>query len=299
MKFSDTRASQEVDERVVLPGTVGLALAAISVLLTLGSVVAALLLFPEGTPVSADPGAAAIPVWVTILPPLAGILLTLVLPWRPPPMPALPLRLNRLLLTTGVLLALLATFTLAAILVPLVGEGYILGKFLLLMLLPAVLLLVVRNSVVIETRPGMWRWWAPLVVVAVWFYLSQLAPWNPSYDPGEIDPVVLIVAALATAITAGVGEELFFRRWLQTRMEALFGAWAGIGVTSILFGLFHLGSHGTGAGWVDAARVIALQGLFGWFLGVMWWRYRNLLMIILVHLLVNGWGVIAYLVSQG
>lgn len=48
---------------------------------------------------------------------------------------------------------------------------------------------------------------------------------------------------------------------------------------------------------MDVARVIAVQGTFGWFLGVLWWRYRNLAVIILAHLISNGWGVVVYLVG--
>ena len=69
-------------------------------------------------------------------------------------------------------------------------------------------------------------------------------------------------------------------------------------MTSVLFGLMHLSSHGTGEVLVDIARVIAIQGTFGWFLGVLWWRYRNLTLIIGAHLLSNGWGVITYLMAQ-
>lgn len=37
---------------------------------------------------------------------------------------------------------------------------------------------------------------------------------------------------------------------------------------------------------------------FGLFLGVLWWRYRNLALIILTHLIVNGWGVALELISR-
>lgn len=268
-------------------------------LVTVASIVTLMVTMPEGTTVSADANAPTLSNWVNIGPSLVGIALTLVLPWRAAPMPVVPVKRGRLLVTTAALPVLLAVFVLATILLPLQGEGYILGKFVLLMLLPAVLLLVVRGSVRIETRRGAWRWWAPVLVLAVWFYLSEVAPWNPPYDPGDVDTSLLITAALVTAITAGIGEELFFRRWLQTRLEATLGAWAGIGVTSVLFGLMHLGSHGTGDLWLDVARVIAIQGCLGWFLGVLWWRYRNLTMVILAHLIINGWGVLVYLVGQG
>lgn len=277
----------------------GRLLFAVSVLVTLVSIAVVMVALPEGTEVSSDSSAPALPYWVIIGPSVVGILLTLLLPPRQTPMPTVPLRRGRLLMTTAALLVLLAVFTIVVTLGLVQGEDYILVKFVLFMVLPAVLLLVVRGSLRIETRPGAWRWWAPLVVLAVWFYLTEVAPWNPPYDPGDVDTGFLIVAAVATAITASVGEELFFRRWLQTRMEALLGAWAGIGVTSVLFGLMHLGSHGSGDLWLDVARVIAVQGTFGWFLGVMWWRYRNLTLVILAHLISNGWGVVVYLVGQG
>ena len=190
---------------------------------------------------------------------------------------------------------LFLVFTAGAAMVPWRNEDYILAKAALLIALPALLVLTVRRSVRIHRGSGAWRWWAPAVVVVVWFLLAELAPWNPIYDPGDVDPTFLIIAATATALTASVGEELFFRRWLQTRLEAGLGVWAGIGVTSVLFGLMHLGSHGTGQIWLDVAQVIAVQGTFGWFVGVMWWRYRNLTMVILVHLLSNGWGVLVHL----
>lgn len=280
------------------PRRLGRALLVGSVVLSVGSIAIVMLLLPGGTPMSSDPGAPSLPNWVIILPSAVGILLTLVLPWRAAPMPVVPVRWSRLLLTTTGMLVLLAAFSLAVGLVPLRGEDYILGKFVLLMLIPGLLLLFVRHAVKIRTCTGLWRWWAPLLVIAVWFSLSQSAPWNPRYDPGDVDPALIIIAAVATAITAGVGEELFFRRWLQTHLEAALGAWAGIGVTSILFGLMHLGSHGTGEVLVDIARVIAIQGSFGWFLGVLWWRYRNLTLIIAVHLISNGWGVITHFITQ-
>lgn len=283
---------------VVAPGWLRRVLFMASVLLTVASIVVLLVAMPEGSTVSSDPVAPTLSYAAIIGPSLVGIAVTLALPWRAVPMPVVPVKRRRLVVTTAGLIVLLAVFVLATVVVPLQGEDYVLGKFVLLILVPAMLLLVVRRSVKINVRRGAWRWWAPLVVLAIWFYLSQLAPWNPPYDPGDIDISVLIVAAVATAITASVGEELFFRRWLQTRVEAMVGAGAGIGITSVLFGLMHLGSHGTGELWLDVARVIAIQGTFGWFMGVLWWRYRNLAAVILAHLISNGWGVVVYLVVE-
>lgn len=175
---SDPRRS-EAHDGTALPRRLGRAMLVGSVLLSAVSIATIMLLLPGGTPVSSDPGAPSLPNWVILLPPAGGILLTLVLPWRAGPMPVVPVRLSRLLLTTTGLLVLLAVFSLVTGLVPLRGEDYVLGKFVLLMLIPGVLLLLVRDAVKIATRSGWWRWWAPLLVIAAWFYLSQVAPWNP------------------------------------------------------------------------------------------------------------------------
>lgn len=263
--------------------------------LTVASIITMLVAAPDGVIASSDSTAATPALWTLLLPSAAGIVLTLLLPRHPEPLPAQAVDRGRLIVSTLGLLGLLLVFTVGTGLVPWRNEDYILAKAVLLMALPGLLVLTVRRAVRIHRGSGAWRWWAPAVVVVVWFLLAELAPWNPIYDPGDVDPTFLIIAATATALTASVGEELFFRRWLQTRLEAGLGVWAGIGVTSVLFGLMHLGSHGTGQIWLDVAQVIAVQGTFGWFVGVLWWRYRNLTMVILVHLLNNGWGVLVHL----
>lgn len=266
-----------------------------ALVLTAASIITMLVVAPDGVIASADSTAATPALWTLLLPSAAGIVVTLLLPRRAEALPAQIVDRRRLIVSTLGLLGLLLVFTVGTGLVPWRNEDYILAKAALLILLPALFVLTVRRAVRIHRGSGAWRWWAPAVVVVVWFILAKLAPWNPIYDPGDVDPTFLIIAATATALTASVGEELFFRRWLQTRLEAGLGVWAGIGVTSVLFGLMHLGSHGTGQIWLDVAQVIAVQGMFGWFVGVMWWRYRNLTMVVLVHLLSNGWDVLVHL----
>lgn len=250
---------------------------------------------PSGTVVSRDPGAPSVPHWVTLMPVLVGIVLALLLPRPSPSRPATVTSPRSFRVTTAVLVGLAVVFPLAVAALPLEGEDYVLGKAVLLMLIPAIVLLAVRGSVTIAWRKDASRWWAPAVVIVVWTLLSQVAPWNPAFDPAGIETAVILTAAIATAITAGVGEELFYRRWIQTRLEAALGSWPGIVLTSLAFALVHLGSHGTGQPLLDVARVILVQGSFGLFVGVLWWRYRNLTAIILVHLISNGWGVAAAL----
>lgn len=276
----------------------GIGVVAFGAILWVASFVTLLVISPSGTAVSSDPGAEEIAYWVTLLPSVVGIALVLLLPRRLRVRTAVVDQRRPFAVTTVVLLGLAAVFPLAAALVPLRGELYVLGKLVLLIMIPAALLLVVRRSVRIDLRKSAARWWAPAIVVVVWTVLSQVAPWNPTFDVAGLDPAFVVTAAVATALTAGVGEELFYRRWLQTRLEAGLGAWAGIVLASLAFALMHLGSHGTGDIFVDIARVVVVQGSFGLFLGVLWWRYRNLLANIIVHIFANGWAVGSALLTQ-
>jgi len=256
-----------------------------------------LVALPDGAPTSSDPGAPAVPWWVVLLPAAVGVALTLVVPRRPAAMPAVVADARRHRASTAALVACAVAFPLVVGLLELGGgEGYVLAKLVLLMLVPAVAVATLRGVRIAWAR-GRWRWWAPAVVVGVWVLLSQVAPWNPAHDLSGIDPTLLVVSATATAITAGLGEELFYRRWLQTRLEAGLGAWPGIALTSLAFALMHLGSHAAGEPVLDVARVVVSQGSFGLLMGVLWWRYRNLVAIVVAHLVVNGWDVAAHLLA--
>ena len=52
--------------------------------------------------------------------------------------------------------------------------------------------------------------------------------------PGSLLPLVLMVAVLGPAV-----EELLFRGYVQPRLVRRWGAWVGVGVTSVAFGLYH------------------------------------------------------------
>lgn len=266
-------------------------------LLLLGSVAVLIGSGSTEMEVSSDDGAPALALWAVVLPQTVGIVLALLLPRRAEPMPAVPVRRGRLALTTIALVALAIAFPVAVQWWGLDDEYYVLLKFVMFMVLPALVVLIMRKAVRIEWRSGAWRWWGPIIAVGAWTLLSQAAPWRPRADFSPYDLEFLIVAAIATAITAGIGEELFYRRWLQTRFEAALGPWPGIALASLLFALMHLGSHGSGDLVHDVALVIVAQGTFGLFMGVLWWRYRNLTMIVVAHVITNGWAVAAYLIG--
>lgn len=271
---------------------------AVCVLAYVLSVAAVVVGHPEGLTVSADPSAPTLPLWQVFLPPLVGAALTLLLPPRRTSQPAVVGDARAFRRGTAFLLGL-AVLTIGLGLSPLSDVDFVLSKALLFILLPALALRFVWRSGVEALRAGgAWRWWAPLAVVVVWAWLSQAAPWVPAADFSGYDPTFLLIGAAVTALTAGVGEELFYRRWLQTRLEAWLGPASGIALTCVLFGLMHFGTHGSADLLRDATLIVSVQGTTGLFLGLMWWRYRNIAMNLLTHLIMNGWAVAAYLLTR-
>lgn len=112
--------------------------------------------------------------------------------------------------------------------------------------------------------------------------------WSTPFDISGMNIGFVISVAVLTALTAGVGEELFYRRWLQSRLETILGPTLGVLVVALIFSLMHVGSHGTGQFWTDMSRAVVIQGSFGLMLGILWLRFRNTFMIVALHVIANG-----------
>jgi membrane protease YdiL (CAAX protease family) len=106
----------------------------------------------------------------------------------------------------------------------------------------------------------------------------------------------IILAFVWLAIEAGLVEEYFFRRLLQTRLETLTRSRAGgIVITALLFGLVHapglyLRPSHTGEDFASPPSLLFAIGYAivilspsGFFLGVLWTRTRNLAVVVAVH----------------
>jgi len=80
-----------------------------------------------------------------------------------------------------------------------------------------------------------------------------------------------------TCITAGVTEELLFRGYLQTRLEKLFNnAWLGIIISSLIFGLMHMG-------WHDLLQLIGTFWI-GLVFAFFYYKYKNIKILVLLHI---------------
>ena len=263
------------------------------------AIVTTLLHRPDGVVISSDPGYAPRPVPLLLVPTLAAALLTVLLPRGTGRAQAAVRRPRAVRAETALLLALVLAFPLLVPLLPL-PEDYVLLKAVMFLLVPvAVLALSARHvgpSVAVG-RPAVARWQL-LLPPLVFAGLATVGPFSSGMPSVWPPPALLAVSAVATAITAGFGEELVYRSFLQTRLEALLGPWSGLLLASLLFGLMHTPSHGEGPLWADAAQMIALQGTSGIALGMMWRRWRRLWVCVLAHVLLNGLGVLLHLIGM-
>lgn len=89
--------------------------------------------------------------------------------------------------------------------------------------------------------------------------------------------VDLAVALVVVGGLAGTAEELLFRGYYQTRLTERFGAFAGIAIASIAFGLAHVEPH-------HAAFALC----FGFYVGWLSWRARSIWPAIVVHVTNNA-----------
>ena len=94
--------------------------------------------------------------------------------------------------------------------------------------------------------------WRPTVVLAVVFAAVQFSITLWGYDlPAPVDWVPLTLMSL----TVGVFESVFFRGFIQNRLEDSFGPVLGIGGAALLYGRYHIG-YGMGG-----TEIVFLIGL--------------------------------------
>ncbi|RSM76943.1 CPBP family intramembrane metalloprotease [Amycolatopsis sp. WAC 01375] len=239
--------------------------------------------------------------WGAVIPALVGILLVRAIPLRAPSLPAEVDDRRALRRQAGALALIAFVWPPALFLVSMAGQQALvrdiwgLAKPLVFLVLPLILLRTLRpqgkpDPFRLTWRPRQtWRWLAPIPAVLVFGWLYVLGPLAPPLPTAEDypDPVYLAVGATLTFFTANVLEEVFFRGMLQTRLEALFGRWPGILLTSLLFAWLHLPTHGQGSLPLTLGAIVAFQGFFGLFTGYLWSRYRNLWAPIAAHTAMN------------
>ncbi|MEU0507794.1 MULTISPECIES: CPBP family intramembrane glutamic endopeptidase [Amycolatopsis] len=227
-----------------------------------------------------------VPMWVRWIPVAVGIALVRFVPARPAPVTP---HERRTVVEASVLLAAAVLF---AVVLAVAGGGepaHTVSKLVLLLVVPVLLFRWSRGAGktgVSATGP----WWTPVPAVAAWFAVSYAGPWAlPMSDYAFTVDVLTLVATLVVGfLVNSVLEEVFYRRWLQTRWEALLGRWPAIVLTSLLWAGWHVGIQGTGDLPSDLAATFVNQGVAGLFLGYLWSRHRLMWPVITVHGAMNA-----------
>jgi membrane protease YdiL (CAAX protease family) len=146
-------------------------------------------------------------------------------------------------------------------------------------------------------RETAWSWWqmaalgvgVGLAVVACSQVLDRTTEWAKrlSREFGKYFGKVNTEETLMLAISSGVAEEVFFRGVVQQGLTtyAFSGpheVWLGIAVSSLIFGLLHIGPDmKTFLPWT--AMALAMGVGFGW----MYWATGTLLAPVLAHFTIN------------
>ncbi|RKT86217.1 CAAX protease self-immunity [Saccharopolyspora antimicrobica] len=227
-----------------------------------------------------------VPMWTRWMPALVGIALVRLVPLSVPDGEPLPAerapRLKAAVLTaSAVLFAVLLWFADQP------EPTHTVLKLVLLLGVPAVLFWVLGRGAIPRTPVHRL---APAIPVLAWLLLSYTGPLAapPSDFGSTVDLTTLLVTMVVVFLINSFLEEVFYRRWLQTRWEFLLGRWPAIVLASLLWAVWHIGIQGNGDLPVDLASAFANQGVTGLFLGYLWSKYRAMWPLLLIHGAINA-----------
>lgn len=171
-------------------------------------------------------------------------------------------------------------------------------KMLLLLVIPCTIYFKHWNygtkDLLLGFRPSLMNSAAALVMATCGFFLnaSHITPVRENIGLFPDASIRLFVAVIMPLLSAGLPEELFFRGFLQTRLEKKWGRVVAVLLQAILFTAWHLPSRyllssGVEGQAGDFAGVLLQTGLpvfvIGIIFGIHWSRYRNIILLILTH----------------
>lgn len=171
-------------------------------------------------------------------------------------------------------------------------------KILLLLIIPGYIYFIRWNYLVkdltLGLKPSVKNFLAIALMVALGFFLnaSHLKPLENTIYTFSDATLRLALGIIMPLFTAALPEELFFRGYLQTRLEKKWNRISAALVATLLFTAWHLpsryllstGVEGQAGDWAD---VILKTGvpvfIIGFIFALHWSRYRNIILLILTH----------------
>lgn len=171
-------------------------------------------------------------------------------------------------------------------------------KIFLLLIIPGYLYFIRWNyqikDVTLGLRPTLKTVLATAFMVVLGFFLnaSHLKPLGNTIDTFSDAPLRLTLGIVMPLFTAALPEELFFRGYLNTRLEKKWNRFSAAILSTLLFTAWHLpsrfllskGVEGQAGDW---GQVILHTGvpvfIIGFIFALHWSRYRNIILLILTH----------------
>jgi len=137
---------------------------------------------------------------------------------------------------------------------------------------PLRIFVIALGSIFISIASSYVLWVAYMVLPG--FIWSTGPGWDPyGYENSIIGATVL---ALVTGVAPGIAEELLFRGYIQSRLLRRWPAPVAIGVTSVLFGIYHMN-----------AEQLFTTSFMGLWLGVIAWRTGSVVPGMAAHVAIN------------
>jgi len=171
-------------------------------------------------------------------------------------------------------------------------------KIVLLLILPSLVYFYKwgykKENLLLGIKPTAKNILATILLVSIGFFLnaSHLKGIQENINNFDDRSIRLIMGIIMPLFTAALPEELYFRGYLQTRLEKKWNRSIAILVSTTLFTAWHLpsryllsqGVEGQAGSWIE---VILHTGIpvfiIGAFFGFHWNRYRNIVILILTH----------------
>lgn len=126
-----------------------------------------------------------------------------------------------------------------------------------------------------------------LIGAALFTLMTGIVALLGGFSVEHVNGVGALWTMLAMAVTSGTIEEILFRGILLRHIEAMLGTWAGLAISSAVFGALHLGNQGAT---IFSAFAIAMEA--GILLGAAYLWKRRLWIPIGIHAAWNftqGW----------
>lgn len=171
-------------------------------------------------------------------------------------------------------------------------------KISLLLILPSLVYFTVWGyeikDLLLGIKPTASNILATILLLSIGFFLNagHLNGIQENMNNFEDKWIRLAFGTIMPLFTAALPEELYFRGYLQTRLEKRWSRFIAILVSTTLFTAWHLPSryllsHGVEGQAGSWSQVIMHTGIpvfiVGAFLAIHWSRYRNIILIILTH----------------